>query len=94
MGVFLCAWPGVKADLFFPNSRRFQHLLEGRKDGTKFRVIALFSQVNKSAQAGVGDLHGARAAQNTGEHRHTLFGERVGKQGEGGRTQMRMGMMT
>jgi hypothetical protein len=42
MGVFLCAWPGVKADLFFSRNRHFQHLLEGRKGGTEFRITALF----------------------------------------------------
>jgi hypothetical protein len=42
MGVFLSAWPGVKAELFFPRNRHFPHLLEGRKDGTEFRILALF----------------------------------------------------
>jgi hypothetical protein len=42
MGVFLSAWPGVKAELFFPRNRHLQHLLEGRKDGTEFRILALF----------------------------------------------------
>jgi hypothetical protein len=41
-GSILSAWPGVKADLFFPRNRHFQHLLEGRKDGTEFRILALF----------------------------------------------------
>ena len=32
MAVFLSAWLGVKAELFFPRNRGFQHLLQGRKD--------------------------------------------------------------
>ena len=32
IAAFLSAWPGVKAELFFPRNRGFQHLLEGRKD--------------------------------------------------------------
>ena len=67
MVVFLSVWPGVKAELFFPSNRHFQHLLAGLKDGTAFR-LALFprrdlappilvagqqgSQVNRGAPAG------------------------------------------
>jgi hypothetical protein len=58
MGVFLSAQPGMKADLFFSRNRHFQPLLEGRKDGTEFRVIALLILLDLAPQILVGGQQG------------------------------------
>ena len=53
----------MKADLFFSRKRHFPALLEGRKDGTAFRVTALFHRLDLAPQILAGGPAGLAGAQ-------------------------------